>query len=392
MKLNIGVIFGGASVEHEISIISANQVLNVLDPDKYNVIPIYISKEKDMYFSNSYLNIDVFKNLNKAKETGTQVILKKIGNSVEMHSFKSKLFSTKMNHIDVFFPVVHGTTVEDGQLQGFLDTLDATYVGPDTKSSVNGQDKVFMKSILITNGINIVDYMWSYDSDYFNDEEAFLDRVEKRLLYPLIVKPANLGSSIGISKADNREKLKEAIEFAFQYDAKVLIERMIDNLCEVNCAVLGDYSEQETSAIEEVYQSEEFLTYADKYQSKGSKGQGMASTKRKIPAPLDKETEEKVRELAIKGFKVLNLAGNTRVDFLIDKNTNDVYLNETNTCPGSLAYYLWEEAGVPFPELCERLIKIAIKRKREEKQHITTFETNVLENFNSNNKDTKNKV
>ena len=390
MKLNIGVIFGGASVEHEISIISANQVINVLDNDKYNIIPIYISKDQDFYFSNSYFDINVFKDLNKACSSGTKVVFKKNQSQVEMHYSKNRMLSTKMKDIDIFFPVLHGTNGEDGTVQGMFETLDATFVGCDTKAAVNGQDKVFMKAILKQNGVNVVEYDWFYNTDYYNHEDEIIERLST-LRFPMIVKPANLGSSIGISKANNEEELKEAIEFAFKYEGKVLVERVIDNLCEVNCAVLGDYSEQRTSAIEEVFQSADILSYEDKYQSKGSKAQGMAATKRIIPANIDEDVEAKVRELAIKGFKALNLSGNTRIDFLIDRNTKEVFLNEANTIPGSLAFYLWQAADLPFAQLCDELIKLAIKRKRETKQYLTTFETNVLANF-SGSKGTKNKV
>ncbi|MDL2211459.1 D-alanine--D-alanine ligase [Erysipelotrichaceae bacterium OttesenSCG-928-M19] len=381
MKLNIGVIFGGVSVEHEISVISAHQVINALDKEKYNVIPIYISKDQDFYFENSYFDIKTFTDLSKAVAAGVKVVFKKVQSKVEMHYAKNKLFSSKMKDIDIFFPVMHGTNGEDGKLQGMLEMLDATFVGPDTKSAVNGQDKVFMKSILAHNGIKIVDFEWLYKTDYYENEDDIITSLIKKLHFPMIIKPASLGSSIGISKANNIDKLKEAIDYAFQYDTKILIEKVIDNLCEVNCAVLGDYSEQITSDIEEVFQSDEFLSYEDKYQSKGSKGQGMAATKRVIPANIDTELTSKVKTLAIDGFKVLNLSGNTRIDFLIDKNTREVYLNETNTIPGSLAFYMWESSGMPFSELCDRLIKLAIKRKREEAKNITTFSTNVLENF-----------
>lgn len=393
MKLNIGVVFGGASVEHEISIISANQVINALDKEKYEVIPIYISKDQDFYFSNAYFDINVFKNLQKACEQGTQVVFKKNQSRVEMHYFKNKLFSRKMKEIDVFFPVLHGTNGEDGTIQGMLEVLEATFVGCDTKAAANGQDKVFMKSILRDNGVNVVDFEWFYNTDYYENEDVVIEKLIKKLHFPMIIKPANLGSSIGISKANDVNKLKEAIEFAFKYDSKVLVEKVIDNLCEINCAVLGDYSEQRTSAIEEVFQTEDILSYEDKYQSKGSKAQGMAATKREIPANLSEEVENKVRELAVKGFKVLNLNGNTRIDFLIDRNTSEVFLNEVNTIPGSLAYYLWNEIGIYFDILCDELIKLAVKRKREEKQHLTTFDTNVLENFDSSGtKGSKGKV
>lgn len=399
MKLKIGVIFGGATVEHEISIISANQVINVLDEERYEVFPIYISKEKDFYYAKQYFDISTFKDLENAQKIGQNIVFKKIKNNVEMHTMENKLFGSKISAIDIFFIVMHGTNGEDGTVQGMLETLDASYTFCDTKGAAVGQDKVFMKSILQANGVNVVKFDWFYSCDYYNDETAIIKRIEAELHYPIIVKPANLGSSVGISIARDRDSLKESITEALRYENKIVVEKVIDNLIEVNCAVLGDYTSQKTSAIEQVFQSQDFLSYEDKYTSGAGKSKtdvqasGMAATKRLIPAPLSREVEAKVLELAVKGFKVLNLSGDTRIDFLIDKNTNEVYLNEVNTIPGSLAYYLWTEVDVPFEKLCDELIKLAIKRKRETKQLITTFETNVLEKYGEQEgKGTKNKV
>ncbi|MDR1781885.1 MAG: D-alanine--D-alanine ligase [Bacilli bacterium] len=400
MKLRIGVIFGGASVEHEISIISANQVLNVLDEERYEVFPIYISKNKDFYYSKQYFDISNFKDLNKAIEAGQNIVFKKVKNNIEIHTIENKLFGSKISEIDVFFVVMHGTNGEDGTLQGMLESLDATYTFCDTKGAAVGQDKVFMKSILQANGVNVVKYDWFYDCDYYQDEDSIIKRIETNLRYPIIVKPANLGSSVGISIAKDKASLKESISEALRYENKIVVERVIDNLIEVNCAVLGDYSSQQTSAIEQVFHEGDLLAYSDKYGSNGSSkasknkdAGGMANTKRLIPAPLSKEVEAKVRELAIKGFKALNLSGDTRIDFLIDKNTNEVYLNEVNTIPGSLAFYLWTEVDLPFDKLCDELIKLAIKRKRENKQLVTTFDTNVLEHYGEQgSKGSKNKV
>lgn len=382
MKLNVAVIFGGPSVEHEISIISANQVINALNKDKYNVIPVYMDKNREFYYSDGYSNLKVFKDMNGAKAMGKLVSFRKVNNAVEMVLVNSGMFKKDVvEKIDVFFPVIHGDGVEGGQIQGYLEILDATFVGPNTKAAAVGQDKVFMKDILKINDIKVVDYCWLYDVDYYNYFEGALDYVEREVRYPVIIKPANLGSSVGIGVADNREELVSRIEEAFRYDEKVIIERMIKNLCEVNRAIMGDASYQKLSAIEEVFQNDEFLSYEDKYQSKGTKSAGMASTKRQIPAELSASIEAQIEEMAIFGFKSLDLSGNVRIDFLIDKNTNEVYVNELNTIPGSLAYYLWEEAGVSFPELCDELIQLAIKKKRDSISKISSFETNILKDF-----------
>lgn len=390
MKLNIGVIYGGPSVEHEISIISANQVMNALDKEKYNVIPIYIDKAGDFYTGKNYQDIEIYKDLNKVIKQGKKIILKKVHNSVEMHRFNSAAIYTKLCTVDIFFPVLHGTFGEDGTVQGLLESLDATFVGCSAKAAANGQDKVFMKGILRDNKIKVVDFTWFYNTEYLEDSAAILKHVESKLKFPVIVKPASLGSSIGITKAKNADELASAIEEAMQYDQKILVEKVIENLREVNCAVIGDYSEQQTSAIEEVKQSDDILSYADKYQNKDSKSQGMASVNRIIPAKIDEKLTKTIEKMAVNGFKALNLSGNTRIDFLIDKGTHEVFLNETNTIPGSLAFYLWEEKGLDFTSMCDLLIKYAIKAKKERKQMITSFDTNVLVDFDGSKGSKKN--
>jgi len=399
MKINVGVVFGGESVEHEISIISASQVMKALDESKYNVLPIYISKDRDFYYSDEYKEIDIFKNLKKATDTGSKIIFKKEGANVEMHTFNKKTFKdSKLNNIDIFFPVLHGTFGEDGALQGMFEILDATFTGCDVKGAANGQDKVFMKNILRDNKIPVVDFVWFYANEYYDNEEEIISKVESTLKYPVIVKPASLGSSIGISKASNTEELHDSIREALTYENKVIIEQMVDNLIEVNCAVLGDYSSQIASVIEQVnIDNEELLDYQAKYQSGGSKktggskssSSGMASTDRLIPAPIGDEKTLEVQELSKQAFKVLGLAGDTRIDYLIDGNTKQVYLNEVNTIPGSLAFYLWDKSDIDFTQLCDKLITLGIKRKRERKLVTTSFDTNVLQNFSSGSKGSK---
>lgn len=392
MKLKVGVIFGGESVEHEISIISANQVINALDKNKYEVYPIYISKKGDFYTGESLNNMETFKDLNSACENANQVYLKKNQNKTEIHLATTKLFKKSLvTEIDVFFPVVHGTNGEDGKLQGLLEMMHATFVGTNTKAAVNGQDKIFMKNILRDNKIKVVDFIWFYSTDFDNNKAYLLNKIEERLNYPVIIKPANLGSSIGISKASNRQELVDGIEEAFKYDMKVIIEKAVNNLKEVNCSVIGDFETQEASVIEEVIQSDEILSFDDKYQGgskskTNTKSQGMASTNRIIPANISSELTLKIEEISQEAFKVLNLSGVTRIDYLIDEETQEVYLNEVNTIPGSLSFYLWQPKGLEFNQLCDKLIALAIKRTRDESNLITTFDSNVLHNFKSNSK------
>lgn len=391
MKLKVGVFFGGRSVEHEISIISASQAIKALDENKYEVIPVYIDKKGEFYTGDVLLDIKNFHNLKEVCDKAIKINIVRQNQHVILEPVKKKLFNNKpVNTIDVAFPVIHGTNGEDGTLQGFLEMLQIPYVGCDVKGAVTGQDKIFMKNILRDNNIKVVEFNWFYDQDYFNDQEKIINKVEAELTYPVIVKPATLGSSIGISKAKDRQGLIDAIETAIQYDNRILVEEMIANLVEVNCSVLGDYSGCKASAIEEVFQNDEILSFNDKYTgssaSKGSKSggsKGMASTKRIIPARIGEELLEEVATMAKKGFQALGASGVCRIDFLINSQTKEVYINEINTIPGSLSFYLWSEVGVEFDALCDELIRLAIKRQAMYDKRIVSYDSNVLASFAS---------
>lgn len=386
MKLKIGVIFGGKSVEHEVSIISALQAISHIDKEKYDIVPIYISKERVFYTGDNLLSIENYKDLDALKKEAKEVILGREKEDVCLISAKG-MFSKVVDKIDVAFPIVHGQNVEDGTLAGFFETLDIPVVGSNTLASAMGQDKVVMKQVFQVEGIPIVDYLWFFDTEYLQDEDGILKKVDK-LGYPVIVKPASLGSSVGINYVAKKADIKKAIEEAIKYDSKVIIEACVSDLMEVNCSVLGDYSLMSTSAIEEVNSSNEFLTYEDKYigdkAKKGSSGgsKGMLNTSRIIPARLDNKVKTQVEELSKKVFRALNLSGVCRIDFLINKKKKEVYVNEPNTIPGSLAFYLWEATDKPYKELLDDMIKISIKNYKEKSKKTTYFNSNILENFN----------
>ena len=393
MKISIAVLFGGKSTEHEISIISALQAIENLDKEKYDIYPIYISKNNEFYYDKELLlDIKNFKNLNSLFQKITKVCFVREGNNIYLKSLKSKLFSNNnIAKIEVAFPIVHGTNVEDGNLQGYLRTLGLPYAESDCISSALGMDKYLMKQILKSENIPVLDAIKLVMDDYKRLDET-INMLENKLPYPMIVKPVNLGSSIGISKAKDREKLKDALALAFSFSEKVLVEKAIVNLREINCAVLGDRYEQRASALEEPFGKDEILSFADKYMSGGSKksgsktvgakssdqSQGMASLQRKIPAEVDKETETKIKDYAMKTFKALGCSGVARVDLMIDKDNNDIYVNEINTIPGSLSYYLWDVCGISYKALLDKIIKIAIDNNRREEMLNFTFESNVL--------------
>ncbi len=378
--INLAVLFGGRSVEHEVSVISAIQAIQSLDKTKYNVIPVYISKKNEMYIGEGIGDIAEYKNIPALLKKSEKVIMINNGKDVVITSFEKKAFRKKTEiRVDVAFPIVHGTNVEDGTLQGFLKHLGVPYVGCDVMSSAVGMDKYIQKTVLKYNNIPVLDCLRFTLSDY-KDVEKMVNEIEKKLAYPVIVKAANLGSSVGISVAKNRDALYVAIDDSFTYAKKVIVEHAITKLREINCSVLGDENEAEASEIEEPFHTKEILSYKDKYQSNGKTGgsKGMASVSRQIPANVPAEMRDRIRTLAVKAFKVLGCSGVSRIDFMLDEETDEIYFNEINTIPGSLSFYLWEPLGVHYPELLDRMINLALKREREEQSITFSFDTNLL--------------
>ncbi len=381
MKIRIGVIFGGMTVEHEVSIISALQAANNFDREKYDIVPIYLSKNNDFYIGEDIGNIEAYKNIPALLKKSNKVILVNEDNKLKLIRYPFKKFgNNELDYIDVAFPVVHGTNVEDGTLQGYLKTLKIPFAFCDVTSSAVGMDKYIMKTILKENDIPVLDCVKCDCKKYRKDPDAFIEKVEKMSGYPVIVKPINLGSSVGIKKASDRDSLEEALDYAFQFAKDVLVEKAITNLREINCAVLGDYEEAIASECEEPIGSDEILSYEDKYMS-GSKNEGskgMTDLKRKLPADIPDNVKAEIQTLAVETFKALGCNGVSRIDFMIDTSENKVYVNEINTTPGSLAFYLWEATGVKYKDLLDRLVKLALKRERENENISYSFDTNIL--------------
>lgn len=335
-------------------------------------------------------DIEVYQDLSLIKKYGKNVVLYCNNGSFVLQ--KKTFPKSVVAEVDIILPIVHGTNVEDGGLQGYLQTIGVPFVGSDVYASVVGQDKVFMKDIWKNAKLPMTDYVWFYDVDYKQDSDAVIEKVEK-LAYPVIVKPATTGSSVGIAVCSKREELVEAIDDAIQYDKKILVEEVVENLKEVNIAVMGNYEHQKVSEIEEVLSGNKFLTYADKYigdgkgKLKGAKApmkgtsKGMASANRKLPAELPDKVRKEVEEVAVEAFKTLGSSGNSRIDFLVDEKKNKVYINEINSIPGSLAFYLWEAKGIDFSTVLDEMINIGVKdyKKRVSKTH--SFETNILKGF-----------
>lgn len=383
MKIKVGVFFGGKSVEHEISIITANQAITNINKEKYEIIPIYISKSGKMYTGEKLLDLKEYRDLDKLLKNLEEVVCVNNGDKVNILRVNNKLFgSNVINSFDVAFPIMHGTNGEDGSIQGYLEILGIPYVGPDVLASSIGMDKIMMRRLLKEQNIPSLDYVAFYSLEYIKNEEKYIKEIEEKLTYPVIVKAGNLGSSVGIKKAKNKDELKEAIEFSMEFSDRIMVENAIVNLKEINCSVMGDMVDAKASILEEPIGSDEILSYTDKYvgggKTKGSGSKGMATLQRKVPAEIPEETAKKIQEIAVKTFKILGCNGVSRIDFMIDLSDNNIYVNEINTIPGALSYYLWENTNKKFEVELDELINLAFKRNRERANRIYSYDQNIL--------------
>lgn len=382
MKINVAVLFGGKSVEHEVSVISALQAMQNMNKDKYQLYPVYITKKNELYYGEDLDKIEEYKNIPRLLEKSTKINIVTDGEKTYLLPQQQKLFSKQkpIAVIDVAFPIVHGTNVEDGALQGFIKTLNLPFVGCDVLASAICMDKYAMKVMLRDAGFPVLDGLCFTVTDYKNSD-VIIEKTEKKFGYPVVVKPVNLGSSVGISKADNKAEFEDALELAFTFADKILVEPAVVNLKEINCSVVGDYMEAEASELEEPVSADKILSYKDKYLDGGKKtggSKGMTSLKRKIPADIPAETATEIKKIAVEAFKYLDCNGVVRIDYLMNSKTGEFWINEFNTIPGSLAFYLWEPLGIKYSELLDRLISLALKRQRNREEITYSFDTNIL--------------
>lgn len=375
MKVNVGVIFGGKSVEHEISIISAVEAMGYMDTNKYNVIPIYIDKTGTWYTGDHLKDIINYRDMDVVKRYAKKVCLIRKGKSCVLQSLG--ITRRILNVIDIVFPIGHGLYMEDGSLQGYLDMLGVPYVGSGVVASAIGQDKVFMKQILKSNDIPTTNYVWFTSKEFISSKKKVLEKINT-LNYPMYVKPASLGSSIGITRATTEHELISGIKEAIRFDNKIIVEEEIKHVKEVNISVLGTYEDVETSEIEEINVNDEFFTFKEKYVENYSK---TIKKGRKANPLLSKEMMEDLKMYAINTFKAINARGVARIDFLIDDKTKKIYVSEINTMPGSLSLYLWLPKKKSQTELINDLINIAIEEYKSKNNLILAFENNLLDKF-----------
>jgi len=389
--MNVALIFGGRSPEHEVSIVTAHQV-NAALAETHDVVPIYITKEGAWLTGEKLKELSTFTegNLPRAADFDTVSIEFETHAKFSVLPKRSGLFNKKRElPIDVVFPAIHGVHGEDGSLQGLLELIDIPYVGANVIGSGVGMDKIMMKAVLSENGLPIVPYIPFTKHDWDSASDDILKVIEEKITYPMFIKPAVSGSSIGVSQAKNESELRDAIELACRYCRRIIVEQGIENGFEINCSVIGTHTPT-PSVCEQPIASTDFLSFDDKYihqnsdtesisddKSEADVTSGMAGAQREIPAPIPEELTLHIQNLATLTFQVLDCAGIARIDFLVNEE-NQVYVNEINTIPGSFSFYLWEPVGISFPELVSQLVNLALETHHEKNRLIYSYSTNLL--------------
>ena len=383
MTIKLAVMFGGASVEHEISILSAMQAMEHLDKEKYEILPIYIAKDKKMYHDECLKNLQVYKDLEGLCQRLVPITIFAKKQTFWIRS--TSRFFAKEKQVDMVLPIMHGTNGEDGTVQGYLRMLGIPFCGSDVLGAAIGQDKVIMKQVLMAHKIPIVPWFSLHKEDM--KTYPYMEEIEQ-LGFPIIIKPANLGSSVGIQIVKTQEDIVPALQAAFLYDEYVVVEKVIGKLREFNCSVLGNVQNAQTSSVEEVLKEDEILSYEDKYE-KGTKRNGMAATRRVLPAPLGEEQRQTIERLALRTFQALRACGVVRIDFMMDEENGNIFVNEINTIPGSLSFYLWDPIGIPFQELLDYVIALALQKERQKDTMVFTYDTNILSSYHGGSKKLK---
>ncbi len=386
-KCRVGVIFGGRSVEHEVSVITAQQVMAAFDKSKYEVIPIYLTKRGEWLSGEKLSDLRAFKSFSPADYERVFIApdptIRALVRAPESTKVLGGLFGAKKTiELDVVFPAFHGTFGEDGAFQGLLELADIPYVGAGVVGSAVGMDKIIMKAVFREAGLPVVNYVWFSRRKWQEQPEEAIQTIEANLNYPLFAKPANLGSSVGISRVQSREDLYFALDVASHYDRRLLVEESVEGaegegVMEINCSVLGNEAPL-PSVCEQPVSWEEFLSYEDKYM-RGGKAEGMKGAARRIPAPISEELTAQVQDMAVRAFKALDCRGVARVDFFLREEDEELFIGEINTMPGSISFYLWEPLGISPSQLVDRLVELAFKAHREKRKTTYSYDSNLLE-------------
>ncbi len=391
-KVQLGVIFGSRSCEREVSIISAVQMMRYADTEKYDVIPVYIHENGTWYTGEALKDVASFQPFNPEAKGVEAVNLDLTSGSGALMAYrpgKGLFAQAKLEvvaRLDVCVLVMHGLHGEDGTLQGLLEMANLPYTSTGVAGSAVGMDKIMMKQFFRGAGLPVLPGCWFLRSAFQKDAEQVMAQVEKELGYPVFVKPANLGSSIGVSRADDRTELKEALTLAFEYDRRVLVEKGLDRPMELNCSVLGWDDEVEASPIEMPVSTGNMLTFQGKY---GSGGKGMAHLSRELPAKIGPELTEEIQQLSMDIFRMMDCKGVVRIDYMFDSASEKVFITEINTIPGSLAFYLWEAKGLKYSELIDRMVMYAQRAHEEKNSRNYAFTSNILNSYSAGTKGAK---
>lgn len=377
-KITVGVIFGGRSVEHDVSVVTGHQIMQAFDPEDYEIVPIYIDREGKWFTGEPLLDI---KNYENEVVSLAGVVPTLLSPSVRHHGLinnplPSGLFGkSQIQRLDVAFPAIHGTHGEDGTLQGLLELADISYVGCGVMASAIANDKLMTKTVLKQAGIPVVEAIGFTRAEWLDDPDTIVARITEQFSYPVFVKPVTLGSSIGIGKATDEKLLRALIDVAASLDRRVMVEAAITDCVEINCSVIGGDRQIETSVLEQPVSWDQFLTYEEKY-LRG--GEGMKSAERLIPAPIGDELTAQIQDTAKCAFRAIDGRGIARIDFLVRPDTNELYLNELNTMPGSLAFYLWRATDVSARDLVARLVKLAQDAHAEKRRSSYDYRTSLI--------------
>ncbi|MGB0346902.1 MAG: D-alanine--D-alanine ligase family protein [Balneolaceae bacterium] len=377
---NLIIAFGGSSPEHEVSVLTAMQIFAAMDESDFELVPLYVTKSGKWLSGDSLKDLGMYKDLKTLETECYPVSFTKDEMGTTHLSEQSKpSFFKKNSSIPVYAVVCafHGSEGENGAFQGVCEQFNIPYSGSGVLASSVGMDKVKAKQLCEANNIPVTSSLDFYESDWEVHQKTILQEADM-LGFPLVVKPANLGSSIGVKKVDNEEELIEAVEVAFRYDAHLLVEVAIQPLMEINCSVLGTAENCRASVCERPLGSTETLSFEDKYQSGAGTDKGMASADRVIPADISAELTDRIRTMAVHTFKIFDASGVSRLDFLVNTDTEEVYFNEINTIPGSFSFYLWDKSDLNFTQLVEELISIALKRHQAKNGRIRSYNTNLL--------------
>lgn len=376
-KTIVGVIFGGHSVEHDVSIVTGHQIMRAFDPEHYEIVPIYIDRDGKWFTGEPLLEI---KNYTDEIVSYKGIAPAVLSPSVQHHGLilnpvSGRLSKSEIKRLDVVFPAIHGSHGEDGTLQGLLELADIPYVGCGVLGSALANDKIIAKTVLRQHNIPVVDDVSFNRADWLADPEAVIKRISETLSYPVFVKPATLGSSIGVTRANDEQFLRTSLDIAANFDRRIIVEQAVTNNIEINCAVLGTGGSIQASVLEQPVSWEEFLTYEEKYM-RGS--EGMKSAERIIPAPLSETLTQQIKTCAINAFKAIDGRGIARIDFLVKPTSSTFYLNEINTMPGSLAFYLWQATDISQRALVDKLIELAKEAHAEKRRSTYNYQTNLI--------------